>query len=380
MKRLLLILLPLFLIVGCSKSVDKEKTNSEWFDYYNNTDLSIMNKLSEIMNRHEGYPTKEFCTNEDQLNTESRTGYKMDGTPGTNFTKQYWSKIIFSPNGNGKILKGVRQTPFHSIQYAHSFDIEWYLQLNPSPNFFGDDLIYNNNNNILYKWSEKIEKEPISILMENFSREENIEFWLLVEKVKNKFMSQNMYVLDFDKRGFVKNEESWKNGNRSGEWKECYYFSVAMDKCLYDYDFIGRFFNSVFLDSTKDVKIREESFTEMKIIYYTLVDEYLSEISPENQYKIADVYLNGLREYENSIIEYKKVLEEYPKSSQAPHANFMIGYIYGNYLDSPQNARVEYNSFLTKYPDHELAPSVKFELKYLGLSLDEIRKMNPDES
>ena len=96
-----------------------------------------MDKLSEIMKRKGESPSKEFCTNEYQLNQESRTGYKADGSPGTNFTPQYWSKINFFPFGEGDWLKGVKQNPFHSIGYSKKFKIKWYLKLTTNPPYLG---------------------------------------------------------------------------------------------------------------------------------------------------------------------------------------------------------------------------------------------------
>ena len=353
MKKILLTILPLLLIVGCSKSVDKEKTNSEWFDYYNNTDLSIMNKLSEIMNRHEGYPTKEFCTNEDQLNTESRTGYKRDGSPGTNFTPQYWSKIIFSPNGNGKLLKGVRQNPLHSIEYSYDFEINWDIQLNtPSVS-----EIYKNNY-ISYMWEEKIDSEPINFIMSNFTIEDKIEFWVFVENVKYDFMSNNGYILN-EIGEFEKNEQSWLNGKPNGEWIDCYNYSKSQDKCILKTFQYGQL-------------LRDNGKIEESLIIYKLLIEQNFEKSLECQFTIGTIYDHNLKDYKNAIIEYRKVVENYPESTYVPSSMFQIGYIYSNYLGDYKNGQIEFTKFIEKFPNHDLAPSAKFELKNMGKELKDI--------
>ena len=204
------LVLTIILVFSSSCGPTPEEMNDEWFNYYNNTDSAIMNKLSEIMKRKGEYPSKEFCTNEDQLNQESRTGYKADGTPGTNFTPQYWSKIRFEPYGNGTLHKGVKQTPWHSIGYSYEFKIKWYFQL------FNSNL---ENNYVLYKLDDggKVEKIPISLILENFTYNERDEFWICVDSVKNEFMSKNSYVIN--KNGnFEQNKKAWKDGKRHGEW------------------------------------------------------------------------------------------------------------------------------------------------------------------
>ena len=201
--------------------VDYEKTNDEWFNYYNITDLSIMNKLSEIMKQGKKYPVKEYRTNEDQLNDESRTGYNSDGILGTSFTPQYWSKISLYPNGKGKLLKGVKQNPWYPIQYKYEIDIVWFLQLSPSPltvdkTWKPSEHIYDY---LFYKWEDRTEMEPLSFITDKFSRKEKMDLFSVVDRVKNNFMSKNKYIIN--KNGyFVKSEDSWKKEVKNGEWKE----------------------------------------------------------------------------------------------------------------------------------------------------------------
>ena len=197
------LLLTIILILSFSCGPTPEEINDEWFNYYNNTDSAIMNKLSEILKRKGEYPSKEFCTNEDQLNQESRTGYKADGTPGTNFTPQYWSKIRFEPYGNGTLHKGVKQTPWHSIGYSYEFKIKWYFQLSPS------NL---ENDYVLYKLDDggKIEKESISLILENFTNDERDEFWVCVDSVRNEFMFKNKYIIN-KQDNFENDENLWAN-------------------------------------------------------------------------------------------------------------------------------------------------------------------------
>ena len=82
--------------------------------------------------------------------------------------------------------------------------------------------------------------------------------------------------------------------------------------------------------------------------------------------------MNDFRDFKTAIQEYRKVITNFGKSEQEPHALFMIGYIYANIMNDNKSALVEYQQFLERFPNHELAPSVEFEIKYLGKSIEEI--------
>ena len=196
-----------------------------------------MDKLSEIMKRKGESPSKEFCTNEYQLNQESRTGYKADGSPGTNFTPQYWSKIKFFPFGEGDWLKGVKQNPFHSIGYSKKFKIKWYLKLTTNPPYLGMSWNpdYRSEEYILYKieGSEIIEQEPISFIIENFTDAEKQEWYACVDSVRNEFMSKNLYIIN-ENGNFEKNENSWKDGKRNGKWTYWYNNGNKKKEIVYD--------------------------------------------------------------------------------------------------------------------------------------------------
>ena len=231
MKKILLFTVIVFLSFSCGPSA--EEINSEWFYYYRKTDSSIMEKLSEIMKGHGGYKEKEFCTNEDQLNYESRNGYKRDGSPGTNFTPQYWTKVLLYPYGRGKLSKGVKQNPFLPLQYIHNYDIVWYLHLSPSPMTMDKTWkpIEHNDEYLFYKWEERRMREPLSYITENFTQEEKMELFNVIDSVKNNFMSKNMYIIN--KHGnFEKDKNSWKNGKRHGEWQVWQQYSPEEKDCI----------------------------------------------------------------------------------------------------------------------------------------------------
>ena len=108
--------------------------------------------------------------------------------------------------------KGGKQTPWHSIGYSYEFKIKWYFQL------FNSNL---ENNYVLYKLDDggKVEKIPISLILENFTYNERDEFWICVDSVKNEFMSKDSYVIN--KNGnFEQNKKAWKDGKRNGKKSE----------------------------------------------------------------------------------------------------------------------------------------------------------------
>ncbi len=82
--------------------------------------------------------------------------------------------------------------------------------------------------------------------------------------------------------------------------------------------------------------------------------------------------MNDLRDFDNAISSYTKVVENFSGSSHEAQAQFMVGYIYANILDDIEQAVSTYQTFLEKFPDHELAPSVKFELENMGKSINDI--------
>lgn len=95
-------------------------------------------------------------------------------------------------------------------------------------------------------------------------------------------------------------------------------------------------------------------------------------LAPQAQYLIGDIYMNDLRDFENAIVSYKKVVDNFTGSTHEAQAQFMVGYVQANILNDFKQATATYNLFLDKFPDHELAPSVKFEMDNLGKDINDI--------
>ena len=82
--------------------------------------------------------------------------------------------------------------------------------------------------------------------------------------------------------------------------------------------------------------------------------------------------MNDLRDFQNAITSYNKVLENFAGSVHEAQAQFMVGYVQANILSDFEQAKVTYEIFLGKFPDHELAPSVQFEIENLGKDINDI--------
>jgi len=117
--------------------------------------------------------------------------------------------------------------------------------------------------------------------------------------------------------------------------------------------------------------------TELAIKDLNLLVEHFSTdlMASKSQYVIGDIYMNDLRDFNNAVDSYRKVINNFENAAEEPHAMFMIGYIYSNILSQYEDARREYESFLKIYPDHELTPSVNFEMKWMGKDINEIDEL-----
>ncbi len=118
--------------------------------------------------------------------------------------------------------------------------------------------------------------------------------------------------------------------------------------------------------NAKNIKASLESLDNL-INHYP---EHL--LSPQAQYLMGDIYMNDLRDFDNAISSYTKVVENFSGSSHEAQAQFMVGYVQANILNDIDQARATYKIFLEKFPDHELTPSVQFEIDNLGRDINEI--------
>ncbi len=131
-------------------------------------------------------------------------------------------------------------------------------------------------------------------------------------------------------------------------------------------------FPEFILNKTESLRKKKQQKDAVNHLMFMLNTYPNLDVSSKAQYMLGDIYMNDFRDFETAIQEYRKVIENYGKSVQEPHALFMIGYIYANIMNDEKKALIEYKQFLKRFPNHELAPSVEFEIKYLGKSIEEI--------
>lgn len=126
--------------------------------------------------------------------------------------------------------------------------------------------------------------------------------------------------------------------------------------------------------------IKNGNTSEAILNYQKIIDEYPeSVLAPEALVKQASLYhenkiknINYMESFNKAADIFISVSEKYPDSEQAASSLFMAGFIYANDIQDFTKAKAVYSMFLKKYPGDELASSAKEELEYMGLSPEEI--------
>lgn len=127
-------------------------------------------------------------------------------------------------------------------------------------------------------------------------------------------------------------------------------------------------------------KYKSNDFSGAVIEYDRLLNEYPnSQYAEDSYFAIAGIYqMNKIptlskQESARKAVEYfQKYYKNFPSSDKTPKALFLIGFIRANDLSDYDSAGIAYREFLQKYPRHELVPSVKLELENLGKSPEQI--------
>jgi TolA-binding protein len=114
-------------------------------------------------------------------------------------------------------------------------------------------------------------------------------------------------------------------------------------------------------------------FDESLQDYQKLVDDYpKSPKVPDALYAIGSISQDQRRDIYRAIASYRRIVQEFPTSPTASGAQFLIGFLYNNELKNVDSARIAYEEFLKKYPDNPMAPSARFELENLGKDPNQI--------
>jgi outer membrane protein assembly factor BamD (BamD/ComL family) len=76
--------------------------------------------------------------------------------------------------------------------------------------------------------------------------------------------------------------------------------------------------------------------------------------------------------FDEALVSFKNVLENYPESQFTAKAMFMVGFINANHIENFEEAKKYYELFIQKYPQHELVDSAKYEIEHLGKDIEDL--------
>ncbi len=123
-----------------------------------------------------------------------------------------------------------------------------------------------------------------------------------------------------------------------------------------------------------------KEYKEALVNFQKIVDEF-----PKSEHyktallktgELTQGYVDESLSKEESLLKavkiYTEFQEKYSDDPKAPQTLFMIGFIQANELMNVEAAKATYSKFLELYPESEMAESAKAEIENLGLSPDEI--------
>lgn len=121
--------------------------------------------------------------------------------------------------------------------------------------------------------------------------------------------------------------------------------------------------------------------TDLYWNYVSFVEKYPDdERAPEFLFKAAQ-RSSIINKSKDGIIDFDKLIKNYPKSKFCEQALFSIAFSYENNLNDFVNARKYYEEFLQKYPNSDLAEDAKLSIENLGKSDEEfLESINKDST
>ena len=94
-------------------------------------------------------------------------------------------------------------------------------------------------------------------------------------------------------------------------------------------------------------------------------------LSEEEYYNAAkEAYTK--EKFQDAVVNFNKLVENYPDGERAAESSFMLGFINSNYIKNFEEAKKYYEKFIKTYPDHELADDAQYELDTLGKDINEL--------
>jgi outer membrane protein assembly factor BamD (BamD/ComL family) len=131
---------------------------------------------------------------------------------------------------------------------------------------------------------------------------------------------------------------------------------------------------------------KDQKFPMAVVQFEKIVKEYpKGDYYPKSLFELGKIYnaklittLDGKINLERAVYYFKKLYNEFPASTYAEQALFLTGFLYANELKYLDSAKITYNTFLEKFPNSQFVKSVKSELENMGKSPEEI--INKKES
>lgn len=126
--------------------------------------------------------------------------------------------------------------------------------------------------------------------------------------------------------------------------------------------------------------IKNEEYVNALADFRKLIDNFpKSKYRAEVYFEIGKLYhgkadknLTEEQSFMQAISYYESVYLNFPDDLNSPNALFMAAFLYANEISNLDFARERYELFLEKYPDNEMAASARAELDNLGISAEEI--------
>ena len=126
--------------------------------------------------------------------------------------------------------------------------------------------------------------------------------------------------------------------------------------------------------------IKAGKYDEAVVKFEEIVNNYpKSTVADSSLFEIAKLYqgqviknVKHMESLNKAVDSYKKIYENYPNSKLAESSLFMSAFILANEIRNFPLAEKTYKLYLEKYPNGELADDAKMELQNLGKSPEDI--------
>jgi TolA-binding protein len=98
-----------------------------------------------------------------------------------------------------------------------------------------------------------------------------------------------------------------------------------------------------------------------RIIFGEYIEKFKGDPAcAEAQFQIAESWF-GEGKFQNSILEYQKVIEKYPKCNRVEEASYMLAVSFAQ-AGLPDEAKKLLEGFIAAYPDSKVAPRARKKL------------------